>query len=92
MTLRGENSGERRPALPLGESRNETLSFKLPSGEESWVVVYRAPRAPGGYRVRQYKLTEQQARERAAAYKRPHEAMRAGALYELRMAALEGQT
>lgn len=54
----------------------------------TWMVVRRSRTIPGGYRVVQHALTEEQARARAAAYKLPHEAMLGERLVELRVAAL----
>jgi len=55
---------------------------------ERWMVVRRSRTIPAGYRIVQASLTEDQARARAARYKRPHEAMREADLVELRTRAL----
>jgi hypothetical protein len=52
-------------------------------------MVVRRSTLPGGYRVVQQQLTEEQARARAAKYSRPHEAMSHKDLIGRRIEALE---
>ncbi len=58
---------------------------------ETWMVVRRDGKIPGGWRVVQWGLSEHLAKLRALEYKRPHEAMRTDDLYATRTAALATQ-
>ena len=65
------------------------MSEPTPLGQngrrETWMVVRRDGKIPGGWRVVQFDLTEEEATARAAEYKRPHRAMKTDDLYASRL-------